>query len=142
MSTSINLSNDLNDYLKSSGSSISGQPGSSGFLNGWFSGNSKGSSDAKGWFSYQPLRTSPDEDTSSVNSGSANGAGRSGGGSWLRNPFGPKEPEPQGCLPSLVCIYSSYSTLLFILFVPVENTTNCWLFVIYLHGHYLLRTCK
>lgn len=113
MSTSINISNDLNNYLKSSGSSINGngsggQSSSNGgnFMNGWFSGSNSGSSkpsggDNKSWFSYQPLRTSPDDDAASVNSGST-ANGQSGGG-WLRNPFGTKEPEPQGWLPTLVC---------------------------------------
>lgn len=119
MSTSINISNDLNNYLKSSGSSINGNGGNGGqsssnggsFMNGWFSGGSGGGggasskpsgADNKSWFSYQPLRTSsPDEDAASINSGSTNG--QSGGGGWLRNPFGTKEPEPPGWFPTLVC---------------------------------------
>jgi len=101
MSTSINISNDLNDYLKSSGSTINGQQQTSnGFLNGWFSGGGgsavpKPPSDAKGWFKYQRLGATVEDDTSSVNSTTA--SAKAGG--WFR--FGAKEPEPEGWLPTL-----------------------------------------
>ncbi|KAH9395051.1 hypothetical protein TYRP_005120 [Tyrophagus putrescentiae] len=126
MSTSINISNDLNNYLKTSGSSINGTGGqssssaSNGFMNGWFSGSSSGGGgtsskpsggDSKSWFSYQPLRTSPDDDAASVNSSSTQSGS---GGGWLRNPFGTKEPEPPGWLPTLSRTQRIIGFLLFI----------------------------
>lgn len=86
MSTNINISNDLNNYLKSSSSSISGH-GS----NGWFGG------DKKGLFNYQLLRNK-DGDTDSISGDATSNNG------WFSNPFGPKEPQPKSCLPTLVGI--------------------------------------
>ncbi|KAI2798802.1 hypothetical protein BLOT_010783 [Blomia tropicalis] len=94
MTTSINLSNDLNDYLKNSNSSVNGgQPSTNGFLNGWFNGtNSK-------TFSYQPLRTVGSENELARTDGSINN--NQTRSSWFKNPFSAKEPEPEGWLPSL-----------------------------------------
>lgn len=124
MSTSINLSNDLNDYLKKSGSTIgsssaassSAAAGGDGFLNtGWFSGPSTSSnlggggggggtsSGSRQWFAYKPLSTK-DDDKEGLISGTSDEGPRAAKSSWF-NVFGPREPEPKGWLPSLVCCF-------------------------------------
>ena len=105
MSTSVNISSDLNDYLKNS-SARSGSGANSGFMNGWFTGSgtttalqtsstsgASNSNASKSWFSYSPLRQ---ED--SINS--TNEQDSSSG--WFRSwSFGAKEEEEPGWFPSL-----------------------------------------
>lgn len=122
MSSSINLSSDLNNYLKKSGSSIGSSSAASsstnaggsgdGFLiTGWFSGPSTtsglggggSSSTSRQWFAYKPLSTKDDDKEGLISGTSEEGPGTSKS-SWLPNMFGSKEPEPKGWLPSLVCL--------------------------------------
>jgi len=108
MSTTVNISSDLNDYLKSSSSNVtSGSASTSGYnINGWFTGSGKttalpasGSTTAsgtgsgmKGWFGYSPLKQE-DSINSTNEQDSASG--------WFRSwSFMQKEEEP-GWLPSL-----------------------------------------
>lgn len=93
MSTSVNLSYDLNNYLKSSGSSINNPAPTNKSIKDWFTGNG---SDDKKW--YQPLRTSPSDDDLSTNN-TSNGTSR-----WFQNPFKSSQPEPKGWFPSLVLL--------------------------------------
>lgn len=100
MSTNVNLSYDLNNYLKSSGSSINNQTQiNKSLIKDWFTGNGN---DDKKW--YQPLRTSPSDDDLSTNTNinTSNGTGSR----WFQNPFKSSQPEPKGWFPSLVIIYN------------------------------------
>ncbi|KAH9418463.1 uncharacterized protein LOC113797601 [Dermatophagoides pteronyssinus] len=102
MSTNVNLSSDLNNYLKSSGSSITNNQSqaTSKSIKEWFDGT--GSDMKKGWFSYQPLRTSPsDEELNNVGISSPVQNGTSRTNSWFRIPFVSSEPEPKGWFPTL-----------------------------------------
>lgn len=112
MSTNVNLSSDLNNYLKSSGSSITNNQSqaTSKSIKEWFDGT--GSDMKKGWFSYQPLRTSPsDEELNNVGISSPVQNGTSRTNSWFRIPFVSSEPEPKGWFPTLVRIIEIPSSL-------------------------------